>query len=465
MVNNLPESEQASRLAGFSVRLRDPASLTHQRQILPATSSAAGLSVSISDMADAGYSTDTIQYSAMIANTVRFAHKHGIGMDTINRMMVAPKSEVFGMFERLGYEIAAFLAEFGQKAQQSAKEQMLSTLKGMDNPELIADFIGFLDDLSQSQNFNIGMIRDLNSAYFGQESHILKFRMFDDPSLCVCSLGFNESEVEAAACASVLIDRLSPIGLCSSFVWNKNQFFTWWMDDVSFKLPETVVLSQVDRLMELIGDNRDELEGEVDDSDVLSPDFQDSYPELYALLLEAAGSTEDVETMISDAMGISENTGIEFWSAVANVLALAKFGHFDDLLSKSGRDYSYVCKTGKFEVLSSDSTYFSDWLSRSAPYVQETAALSSQGGEVFNSIGESDLHVDLCVAIEPIAISGVEFLTENYEYHHENLMNGEIECVSACINLNDATLAAIEGWQRSIPIIAAIAAVSNARKG
>ena len=121
--------------------------------------------------------------------------------------------------------------------------------------------------------------------------------------------------------------------------------------------------------------------------------------------------------------------------------------------------------TGKFEVLSSDSTYFSDWLSRSAPYVQETAALSSQGGEVFNSIGESDLHVDLRVAIEPIAISGVEFLTENYEYHHENLMNGEIECVSTCINLNDATLAAIEGWKRSIPIIAAIAAVSNARKG
>ena len=130
--------------------------------------------------------------------------------------------------------------------------------------------------------------------------------------------------------------------------------------------------------------------------------------------------------------------------ALANVLALAKFGHFDDLLSKSGRDYSYVCKTGKFEVLSSDSTYFSYWLSRSAPYVQETAALSSQGGEVFNSIGESDLHVDLCVAIEPIAISGLEFLTENYEYHHENLMNGEIECVSACINLNDAFMCTID---------------------
>ena len=264
-----------------------------------------------------------------------------------------------------------------------------------------------------------------------------------------------------------------PLGVVGQIIpWNFPILMAAWKLAPALAAGNCVVLKPAEQtplgicvLMELIGDNRDELEGEVDDSDVLSPDFQDSYPELYALLLEAAGSTEDVETMISDAMGISENTGIEFWSAVANVLALAKFGHFDDLLSKSGRDYSYVCKTGKFEVLSSDSTYFSDWLSRSAPYVQETAALSSQGGEVFNSIGESDLHVDLRVAIEPIAISGVEFLTENYEYHHENLMNGEIECVSACINLNDATLAAIEGWKRSIPIIAAIAAVSNARKG
>lgn len=465
MVSNLPESEQASRLAGFSVRLRDPASLTHQRQILPATSSAAGLLATASEEGDAGYSSDTIQYGAMIANTVRFAHKHGIGVDTINRMMTAPKSVVFIEFERLGYEVAAFLAEFGLKAQQSAKEQMLSTLKELNNPELVEEFIIYLNDLIQYQNFNIGMVRDLNSAYFGQESHILKFRMFDDPSLCVCSLGFNEGEVEAAACAMKLMDQLSPIGLCNSFVWNRNQFFTWWMEDVSFKLSETVALSQVDRLMELIGNNQDELEGEVDDSAVLSSEFQCSYPELYALLLEVAGSTEAVEAMISDAMGITENTGVEFWSAVVNVLALAKFGHFDDLLSKSGRDYSYVCKTGGFEGLADDSTYFSDWLSRSAPYVQETAALSSQGNEVFSSVGESDLHIDLRVVVEPMSIEGLSFLTDNYDYHHESLMNGEIECVSTCINLNDATLAAIEGWQRSIPIIAAIAAVSNARKG
>jgi hypothetical protein len=97
--------------------------------------------------------------------------------------------------------------------------------------------------------------------------------------------------------------------------------------------------------------------------------------------------------------------------------------------------------------------------------VQETAALSSQGNEVFSSVGESDLHIDLRVVVEPMASDGLNFLTENYDYHHESLMNGEVECVSTCIILNDATLAAIEGWQRSIPIIAAMAAVSNARKG
>jgi hypothetical protein len=90
MVNNLPESEQASRLTGFAIRLRDPASLTHQQRIQPAISSVAGLLATASDGGDAGYSGDTIQYGAMIANTVRFAHKHGIGMDTIHRMMTAP---------------------------------------------------------------------------------------------------------------------------------------------------------------------------------------------------------------------------------------------------------------------------------------------------------------------------------------------------------------------------------------
>jgi hypothetical protein len=460
MVANILSVEAPAAVAGFQIRLRDPASLAHQQGVIPATHSIVGCEVSGVTHGETGYSFETFQYSQLIADTVRFAHKHEVGEGSIQKMIADPKSELFGSFEQLGFEVCKFLAQRGAQARAESKDCMRGILQHAGNDALVDEFDAVYESLSCYLNFNIGLVRDCHAASFGESSATYRFRVFGSPDPLVLLFGFDEGDIQVAAQASAVFHQLVPVGMMESFAWHDEVMCRFWDEGLKFNAPNGTPLSLFDAVIEQVTEIQDELDGRFTDEDCALDELELLNTEFAEKILSIAGSPSKAAALFEDAKGLMEFNGWMFSEALGRLLSLAKYRQ----LKREFSQLRVECEANDDLVLHADSTYFSSWLGAAKVYIQDTVDLASKRSTVFSCVGESDIALDATVIVDPITIPNLSFLQDDYQDNYERLMDGEVDTASSCIFLNDDTIAAIEGWQRAVAIIAAMSAASNVRK-
>ena len=445
----IPVNRETTSYTGFQIRLAAPASLNHQHQTTPIRKQLTGASVlgnKNSNILDSRVNTSL----ELIETVMRFAHKHKLGTHELIRMMEANPIDVFNRFEDLCYAVCHEISTIANNARQVEYQKMKLTIESLD-PELLPIYEQSYDDLCKKMEFNFGLCRDSSGSEFGSKSEEYRIRLFSDNDFTLFQSEFSYANAEEAALFECLLNGISTVGVITAPDWleyccNAN----WWLEELQIQenpsTPEQ--FDKVNRHLKAL------LQEGLDEEDFSLSELG-SYPELEAALhdlhpapMRIESTVEAIESYIGE-MGVTELDALNTWLCINRYESEKR----EIQKRKTGLESFNECLNAN---MAEHSSYLSEWMTLAKESLSDIHRLKELSKNVISYEGESDANLDAMVIMETFALRQYEILEGCFQDQYEMEMNGDCTTASACILLNDDTLNVLTGWQRSIPVIAAM---------
>ena len=445
----IPIASETTSYTGFQIRLSAPASISHQKQITPVSKQLTGASVlgnKNSNILDSRVQTSI----ELIETATRFAHKHKMGTQELVLMMKANPIDVFNRFEDLCFAVCHEISTSANRAREIEYQKMKRTIEALD-PELVPIYEQNYDGLCKKLAFSFGLCRDNSGTEFGAKSEEYRIRLFNDNEFTLFQSEFDASNAEEAALFGHLLEGIATVGVITAPDWleyccNAN----WWLEELRTEdnpsTPEQFdnVISQ---LKVVLNDDLNE------DDFTLSE--LDAYPQLAAALNElhpspmvVANTIEAIKSYIKE-MGVTELEALTTWLSINKYESEKRKVHE----IQSGLGSFNECLNAN---LAERRTYLSKWMTLAKESLSEVHRTKELARNVISYQGESDANLDASIIMETFSLQQYEILQGCFQDQYEMEMNGDCSTASACILLNDDTLDVITGWQRSIPVMAAM---------
>lgn len=448
---------ETTRYTGFQIRLSDPASVIHQKQHTPICKQLTGASVlgnKNSNILDSRVKTSI----DLIETVARFAHKHQFGKKELVLMMQASPIDVFNRFEDLCYAVCHEISTAGNSAREIEYQKMKRTIEDLD-PELVPIFKQQYAGLCEKLSFSFGLCRDNSGTEFGASSEEYRIRLFNENEFTLFQSEFDGTNSEEAALFEHLINGITTVGFITAPDWleyccNAN----WWLEELKTEenpsTPEQFD-NAIDQLKVLLNN------GLVEEDFMLSE--LESYPQLATALNELHPAPMKVDKTLEAIASYIEDMGVTELEALTTWLCINKYE------SQKRKVQEIKLELGSFnECLDKNwpeqSSYLSKWITLAKDSLSEVHRTKELARNVISYQGESDANLDASVIMETFSLQQYETLQGCFQDQYEMEMNGDCSTASTCIILNDDTLDVITGWQRSIPVIAAMYVAATIRE-
>lgn len=447
----------ADDCGGFKIRLRDPASIAHQLRIVPPhiAGSVINLPHFILQSDDKGdVSPDACAAKELIASALRFAVKHGIAQREIKSLLLAPDNRIIPAFEDLGAAIAVHISAEAKAAQDEAVAFYRQCCLRLGGESLQADFDGFVRDTIRHNDVSFGLTRDLDGAMYGQESDEFRFRILTSPDLLLHIFDFTPDDKLQVAITNRIYRGLMPFCGAISETDSLEYLRGFLFEDVDVSFAEGISGDDLRTVMGLLA-NHDELDAEALDLGINGP----LAAQMEALIGKAAlaGLIEATQTQM-------EVMGEDPHSALDGVLFQAILDCNARIHNEPDMELSSLSVGALAELLNGDPTHLQGLLQLASSEISDCLATAKRWEQVISLEGESDMGIYSANVLRILSDPTIEDqCNTQLQYQHDEMMNGEVEVLSACILLGEGTIEFIKAREHHFALIAALAACSQRR--
>lgn len=461
------ESSASTNRAGFAIRLGEPASLKGQAsarlQVPPSLRLRGAVIPRPGFAATDGFHSSIHslgEIAPLLKPVVTLAHKNGWGATELTNLVAAQTlAERLSRFEDLAHVVCQELSERAERAGEVCACELREILKNVGGEALATEFDNNYATCRQILDFSFGLVNDRNGNEFGQASEQFRFRLFSDLEFMVFPSSVSSDYL--AAFQNLMFSQLPLVGFIPS-----NAFFEYtldWMTECyNLELPETLEASQIDEFIGVLEQAESEL-SKIDSA----PSIESEAPDFFDKLVLLVGGKAEATAVLMKVKDASDELGGDGYSAM--------WSCFDYCHQKAG--WTEIAQSVKeitaegglaavFGRLSEvdDNTSLSAFLLGAQTIIEREMATNRVAKEVFDYQDESDISIDFKIPFETKVLSRRELADDAYNTHNEFAMNGDLCTSSVCVHINDDTLMAMESWQRSIAIMAAVYVAGNNMK-
>lgn len=458
------ESSASTNRVGFAIRLGEPASLTGQArarlQVPPSLRLRGAVIPRPGFAATDGFHSSIHslgEIAPLLKPVVTLAQKNGWGATELTNLVAAQTlAERLSSFEDLAHVVCQELSGRAERAGEVCARELREILKNVGGEALATEYDNSYATCRQILDFNFGLVNDRNGNEFGQASEQFRFRLFSDLEFMVFPSSVSSDYL--AAFQNLMFSQLPLVGFIPS-----DAFFEYtldWMTECyDLELPETVEASQIDEFIGVLEQAESEL-SKIDSA----PSIESDAPDFFEKLVLLVGGKAEATAVLMKVKDASDELGGDgysaLWSCFDYCHQKAGWAEIAQSVKEITAEGGLTAVFGRLLEVD-DNTSLSAFLLGAQTIIEREMATNRVAKEVFDYQDESDISIDFKIPFETKVLTRRELADDAYNTHNEFAMNGDLCTSSVCVRINDDTLMAMESWQRSIAIMAAVYVAGN----